>query len=64
MSLFLKSSFRHLKNSLIILSPVMFAPYLFFDLIGLNLDLILLIIRIQVACLLAIVTIESELLYQ
>lgn len=42
MSFFLKSSFRHLIISLIILSPVMFAAYLFFDLIGFNPDLILL----------------------
>lgn len=42
MSLFLKSSFRHLIISFIILSPVMFAAYLFFYLIGFNPDLILL----------------------
>ena len=38
----LKSSLRHLIISFIILSPVMFSAYLFFDLIGLNPDLILL----------------------
>lgn len=42
MSFFLKSSFRHLIISLIILSPLMFSAYLFFDLIGFHPDLILL----------------------
>lgn len=38
----LKSSLRHLRISFIRLSPLMFSAYLFFDLIGLNPDLILL----------------------
>nr|YP_010127575.1 hypothetical protein KQ602_mgp25 [Bougainvillea spectabilis]QPP04899.1 hypothetical protein [Bougainvillea spectabilis] len=42
---YLKSSLRHLIISFIRLSPLMFSAYLFFDLIGLNPDLILLKVK-------------------